>query len=133
MNTVNVVTEGVADLILLKSILPEEIVQRTNFISGNGFYFSQSLASFIIPARQQPVARVVDSDAGSERAAFEREMMLREALHNASPRIPYKVLVVHPAVEIILFESKSLIESLAGDKFTDIQWTVARMNPKQFL
>ncbi|MFN6483830.1 MULTISPECIES: hypothetical protein [unclassified Nostoc] len=133
MTQAYIITEGNQDIIILKRLLPQSIIQEIKFIDGSGQYGARSLASTILVARSIPVALVTDADTEDDSLVSEQLDALNYLLSQASPGIPFKVLLAVPEIEIILLQNRPLIEKLAKRSFTDLEWQLAQSKPKMFL
>lgn len=133
MTQAYILTEGNQDIIILKGLLPQPIIQEIKFVDGSGQYGARSLASTILATRAIPVALVTDADTEDDSLVSEQLDTLNYLLRQASPGIPFKVLLAVPEIEIVLLQNRSLIEKLAERSFTDLEWQLAQSKPKRFL
>ena len=133
MTQAYVITEGNQDIVILKRLLPQPIIQEIKFVDGSGQYGARSLASTILATRSIPVALVTDADTEDNSLVSEQLDALNYLLSQASPGIPFKVLLAVPEIEIILLQNRPLIEKLAERSFTDLEWQLAQSKPKRFL
>ncbi|WP_375472353.1 hypothetical protein [uncultured Nostoc sp.] len=133
MTQAYILTEGNRDIVILKCLLPQPIIQEIKFVDGSGQYGAQSLASTLLATRSIPVALVTDADTEDDSLVSEQLDTLNYLLRQASPGIPFKVLLAVPEIEIILVQNRPLIEKLAERTFTDLEWQLAQSKPKMFL
>ncbi|MEH1854813.1 MAG: hypothetical protein V7L11_24780 [Nostoc sp.] len=133
MTQAYIITEGNKDVVILKRLLSPAIIQDIKFVDGSGQYGARSLASTILATRSIPVALVTDADTEDDSLVSEQIDSLNYLLSQASPGIPFKVLVAVPEIEIILLQNRPLIEKLAERSFTDLEWQLAQSKPKMFL
>ncbi len=133
MKQAYVVTEGKSDVELLKKVLPKSIVKDVEFIAGSGRYSAQSLTRSILAVKQLPTAIVADSDTEDESTIQEQKDFLRESLHQASAGIQFEIFLAVPEIEIVFFQEPTLLEKLAHQNFSNIEWEMAKSHPKEFL
>ncbi len=133
MTQAYILTEGNQDIVILKRLLPQPIIEEIKFVDGSGQYGARSLASTLLATRAIPVALVTDADTEDDSLVSEQLDTLNYLLRQASPGIPFKVLLAVPEIEIVLVQNRPLIEKLAERSFTDLEWQLAESKPKQFL
>lgn len=133
MTQAYILTEGNQDIVILKRLIPQPIIQEIKFVDGSGQYGAQSLASTLLATRSIPVALVTDTDTEDDSLVSEQLDTLNYLLRQASPGIPFKVLLAIPEIEIVLLQNRQLIEKLAERNFTDLEWQLAQSKPKRFL
>lgn len=133
MNKVYLITEGQFDQELLRKLLPEEAIQNTEFIVGNGRYSAQSLARSILAAARMPVALVLDADTIESSAVQEQRDFLEEALGQASAGIPFEIFLAVPELEVLLVESPDFLRNLSSRDYSSDELELARLSPKRFL
>jgi hypothetical protein len=49
------------------------------------------------------------------------------------PNVPFKILFAVPAIEMIFFQDKTLLEKLINHNFTNLEWEFAKYHPKKSL
>jgi hypothetical protein len=128
-----VVTEGQADVEILKRCLPDHIGRSVEFCAGQGKYSAMSLAETILAMKRVPVALVEDADALSEQGVRERENFLRYTLRQAAAGVPFQVFVVVPEIEALFFQDRAFVEHFAGQRLSDREWDAAQRHPKEWL
>ena len=133
MTRAYVVTEGQSDARILKRLLPQAVVEGTEFVVGAGRYSAQSLAATILAVKRRPVALVVDADTEDELAIREQAEFLRELLRQTAAGIPFEVFTAVPEMEAVFFQDKSVVERLIDRKFEDQEWVIAKHQPKRSL
>ena len=133
MTKAYIITEGNQDVVILKRLLSQAIIQEMKFVDGSGQYGARSLASTLLATRSIPVALVTDADTEDDSLVSEQLDALNYLLHQASPGIPFKVLLAVPEIEIVLLQNRRLIEKLAERSFSDLEWQLAQSKPKRFL
>lgn len=133
MTQAYLVTEGKSDLLVLKKLLPKELVKHTVMTAGSGRYAAQALASSILAVKQRPVALVVDADTEDENTIREREGFSRDLLRRSTAGVPFEVFSAVPEIEAVFFHDKSVFEQIVGQKLQDREWAIARHQPKRSL
>ncbi|MEA3341843.1 MAG: DUF4276 family protein [Chloroflexota bacterium] len=134
MKHIYIITEGVTDQEILKTVLPPIVLNGVNFIAGAGRYAVQSLARSILATEQVPVALVVDADTTTDTAIREQLDFLRNSLGQASFGVKFEVFLAIPEMEILLIQDWDFIRQLTGkSKFSAIEIEFAKLHPKKFL
>ncbi len=133
MKKAYVITEEKSGADILGKLLPENVINDTELIPGNGRSPARSLARSILAVRQVPVGLIVDADTNNTLNIREQAALLEECLDLASPGINFDVSLAVPEIEIVLFQDQYFIEKLAGRKFSDTEWRDARLTPKKSL
>jgi len=132
MTQAYIVTEGKSIPEILKRLLPENILRDTKLIGG-GSGSAAPLASSARVAKKLPVAVVVDANTNHQSTIFEHEDFLNYMIRKGPPDIPFEVFMAVPEIEIVFLEDRTFIEKLAYRNFTDLEWKLAKFQPKEFL
>lgn len=129
-----VVTEGVQDTKILTKLLPEELVNHTEFAEGTNRYGVYSLSGTLLAIERLPVAVVMDADTEDAKVVQEQEDFLHELLQRSAtkPESRYQIFIAVPTLEIVFFRDKTLLEQLTDRKLSETEWILARHAPKQF-
>jgi hypothetical protein len=132
-----VVTEGLADSLLITEILKTEFVvseEGVKVIPGGGWAEAwsnaDSLARSLLVARHVPVALLVDADTQNP---VERQQFLEFLFARYAPLERWKVLVAAPELLSFLFLSRDVIRSLTGKEPTETQMIRGEYKPKEIL
>lgn len=133
MKKAYVVTEGETDIQILKRLLPARIANNATFIDGGGTYGAQSLASSLLAKRRIPVALVLDADANDAQIIHEKQDVSSWMLKQAAVNVPFKVLLAIPSIETVFFQDRPFLEAVTQRKFTDLEWKLAKLQPKEAL
>ena len=129
MNTkVYLITEGLSDEVILKKLLPAQVVDNVQFVIGQGRYSAQSLARSILAARRMPVALVLDADTTQPESVQEQYDFLQEALGQAAAGTPFGVFLAKPEIEILLLEVPQITNGVSQRELE-----LAKFHPKKFL
>ncbi|QTA87467.1 hypothetical protein [Desulfonema magnum] len=134
MKKAYLITEGKCEADILRAVLPEEILRRTEFIVGDGRYSAQSLAHSVLAVKQVPTALVLDADTSDSAAVREQLELLKYSLIQASPDTESEVFLAVPEMEILLVQDMDFIMQFTEKKaFSPLEREFARLNPKKFL
>lgn len=136
MRKLNVVTEGPNDEALLRLLLPRaanghsvEIILR----SGRGWSEAESLASSVLAGLREPVVLVVDADTRDERLIEERRRDLSDLLGMHGPESMWRVILMVPEMEALLFRDPSLLRSALGLELDERLLYRAKFEPRTVL
>jgi len=132
MKQAYIVTESQTKVEILKKLLPEYIHRKIEIVARASYSVS-SASHTILATRQVPVVVVVDANTDDESMIYEQEDFLQYPLRQVAGRVPFKVLFAVPAIETICFQDKLLLEQIVNHKFTEIEWELAKYNPKKSL
>ncbi|MDX2039838.1 MAG: hypothetical protein SF097_01255 [Acidobacteriota bacterium] len=126
-----VITEGQTDIDILKRVLPPSLTKEVEFVDGGGWSGAQSSAVTILAKRQIPVALVIDADANDEQTIHEKLDFSRWLLKQAAVQVPFEVFLAIPEVEAVFFQDQPFVEEIANRKFTDLEWRLMKLQPKE--
>ncbi|HEY9804471.1 MAG TPA: hypothetical protein V6D25_29330 [Leptolyngbyaceae cyanobacterium] len=124
-----IVCEGSFDVQLLKTVLPEELLNNVEIVSAGGLSAVKSLARSLIVRRQVPVAIVVDAYSVAPEVVQERLKNIEELVESVSVNIPFKVIAAVPQTEIIFFQDIGLLSRLLGYEPSQDMLTSAAFQP----
>lgn len=134
LNGLYIVTEWDFDKELIEMMLPAKYQNKVEVISGGGLSSALSLTRSILYARHQAnTILVVDADVVDPRDVEEKEDLICEYMHRDKEDERFALLVQRPEIEVAFFEQKSALESLTGKTFTDLEFELAKDNPKRNL
>lgn len=133
MTNIHIVVEGQTDAEIIKKLIPYTLLSQTVLHIGGGRYGAQSLASSIIAKRQEPTALIIDIDSQNRDDIVEKTDFSTSLMRRVASGVPYKVIAAIPTIEIVILQSRSLIERIAHHKFSALEWELAHSNPKTFL
>ncbi len=131
MKTAYVIAEGQTDIEILKRLLPSRITKEVEFVAGGGRYGAQSLAASILAKRRIPVALVIDADANDEQIIREKLDFSRWLLKQAAVNVPFEIFFAVPEIEAVFFQDQSFLEEVTHRKFTDLEWKLVKLQPKE--
>ncbi len=133
MTLAYIITEGNKDIEILNKLLPKTIINDIKFADGQGQYGAFSLASSLLSTRPTPVVLVTDADKEDDSSVSEQLDSLNYLLRQSSRGTRFKVLIAVPEIEVLLLQDRALIQKLAERSFTDLEWLLAKSQPKRFL
>lgn len=134
LNGLYIVTEWDFDKDLVEMVIPEQYQQKVSVLSAGGYSAALSMARSILSARHQArTILVVDADATDERDVAEREDFIRTYMHRISGDDRFAILLQKPEIEAVFFEDKNSLEQLTGKDFSDLEFELAKDNPKRNL
>ncbi len=134
LNGLYIVTEWDFDKELVEMVLPSEYRDRVKVMSAGGYSSALSLARSILSARHQAnTILVVDADFNDPKDVEEREDFIRAYMHRSTTDDRFAILMQRPEIEAVFFEDKGALENLTGRTFTDLEFQLAKDNPKQNL
>ena len=133
MTQTYIITERWSDAAVLKKMLPKPVLHNLIFIDGESPYGAESMANTLLAAKRLPVVLVINAKTNDELMIRERAEELNYLLRQASPGIPFKVLIAIPELEVVFFQERELLEELISKKLTDLEWHFAQHHPKELL
>ncbi|GAB4202734.1 MAG: hypothetical protein Fur006_56540 [Coleofasciculaceae cyanobacterium] len=133
MTQTYIVTECASDAAILSEVLPKRVLHNVKFIDGKSPYGAESMANTLLAAKRLPVVLVINAKTNDELMISERASELNYLLRQASPGIPFKVLIAVPELEVVFFQEREFLEELIGKKLTDLEWQFAQHHPKELL
>lgn len=128
-----VVVEGHTDIKLITGLLPEEIQQHTAVVVAGKRSSLVSVARTLLVTRRKPLAIFADADTVDESSVLSLRRQREELLQAVSGGVPFKVLLVVPEVEALLFAVPEAIERIAGQQLSADNLALAKYNPCQVL
>lgn len=132
MSKAYIVVEGPTDAAILRKILPPESLQQVKFINGEGKYSAVSMARKLLMTEQVPTVLVIDADT-DQKSMIHEQQDLDYLLRQATGGTPFLILMAVPAIESLFFQDRAFLEQLFGKPFTDLEWQLARHQPRQLL
>ena len=125
------VIEGRVDELILRRLLPGDVIQAIEIVVAHGSSSAQSLATTLLGVRRRPLALVIDADTTNPAAVQERIDLLRYLVRQAAGSVPYAVFVAVPEIEVVLLHDRSLFERLVGKQLSDLEWHLGLLSPKE--
>jgi hypothetical protein len=131
---VNVLTEGNFGGMLLAKLIAEEQGRSEVEIKVLGGKSSlYSVARTLLGVRGIPVAVVFDADTPEPDAALERQREAEEVIGDVAGRIPFRVLVAVPVLEVLFFQRPELVRRVFGEAVTEHVMELAELSPRRAL
>lgn len=124
-----VVVEGPSDLTLLTRLLPPEVLQHTAVIVGGGRSNVISVARTLLVTKRKPLAVLVDADTMDEAAVLQQRRDTEELLRAVAGGVPFKVFIVTPSVDGLLFRVPAVLERITGQKLSADILSLSRYAP----
>jgi hypothetical protein len=128
-----IVTEGALDAMLIRAVLPAEILEDVEIVAGDGYSSARSLIRSLLATRRTPTALVVDADSTSEKAVHRRWLEIDEVVGSATAGTPYEIILAVPEIEAVFFQNESVAQTLFGQNFSELELQLARLQPKETL
>jgi hypothetical protein len=127
-----VITVGESDCVLLQNLL-RETGNETRFIAAGGWSSADSLARSVLADGYYDVALVVDADTNDEFLASERKRFLQDSLTQIGSSSKWKVFVVIPDIDVLLFSHKNILEAVVGTTVSETYWLEGKYNTRKVL
>jgi hypothetical protein len=123
------IVEGKFDEALLHQIVPAEFRDGVRFVSERSSSDVVSTARTLLVQRQKPLAIVMAAGSVVPDVIQERRQSMEEVIGIVAGRVPFKVVVAIPALEVIFFHDACLLERLLGEPAPAEMRTLARFDP----
>ncbi len=125
------VAESPANLEIFQTLLPSQLVAGLKFVADrqNPELKTQSVLS----TQRVPVVMVLNANTHDQSMIHERLDLLNYLVRNGSIRIPFKIFMAVPEVEVIFCQHRPLLEELTHQHLTDLEWHFAQRHPKDYL
>lgn len=128
-----IVCEGPFDAELLKTVLPEKLLNDVPVVSAGGISAVKSLARSLVVRRQVPVIVVVDADSVVPELVQERLKDIEEIVESVAINTPIKVVLAVPEMETIFFQDAIFLSRLLGYSPPQNLLDLAVFKPKEAL
>ncbi len=126
-----VVVEGPTDAGLITRLLPVEIQQQAAVVLAGGRANLASVARTLLVTRRKPLAVLVDADTVDQSTAIQARRDIEGLVRAASGGIPFKVIMLVPEMEGLLFRAPEALERITGQPLSADTLALARYNPLQ--
>jgi hypothetical protein len=134
MSRCNVVVEGPADEVLLRAVLQIPVGnEQVAFLVAGGWSAADSLARSLLANRRGDVAVIVDADSVDPNLVEDRKRFLNHSLASIPTPARRLALVFSPEIEVVLFETKSLVDEFVGSPVSDTDFVQGQYEPKKIL
>ncbi|HEY9828702.1 MAG TPA: hypothetical protein V6D19_25050 [Stenomitos sp.] len=132
MSKAYIVVEEPTNATIFRKILPPELLPQVKFIDGEGKYSTVSMARKLLMTEQVPTVLVIDANTDQQSMIHEQQD-LDYLLRQAAGKTPFLILMAVPTLETLFFQDRAFLEQLFEKTFTDLEWQLARHQPKQLL
>lgn len=126
-----VVVEGPTAANLLTRLLPHELQQQTAIVPAGGRTNLTSVARTLLVMKQKPLAVLLDADSVDESAVRQKRLETEELIRAISGGVPFKVFMIVPELEALLFAVPAALERIAGRKLSPDTLALSRYNPRR--
>lgn len=129
-----IITEGITDQLLLKSILSlDEERSDVQIVAAGGWSSADSLARTLLATSDDQVALVVDSDSIDPEQIEYRKRFLNRSLNEAGLPSRWRVILIEPEIDALLFTDKELLEKIVGRSIDPFDFIRGRYEPNKVL
>ena len=128
-----VVVEGPADVKLITCLLPQEIQRQVAVVSASGRSNLTSVARTILVTRRKPLVILRDADNIDQSSTEHLRSETEEFVRAVSVGIPFKVFLIVPEIEALLFTVPAALERLTGQQLSPGDLALAKFRPKQVI
>jgi hypothetical protein len=128
-----VVVEGNTEVLILRAVLPPQLVNEVALVAAGGRSNLTSTARTLLVTRRKPMAVLVDTDSTDESVIRERWQSTHELLREVSGGVRFKVILLVPSVEIVFFQAPGGLKKEFGHEPSSETLLLARTNPKEAL
>jgi hypothetical protein len=127
-----VITESESDAAFVRSLIGRGS-DKMRYIPAGSWSSADSLARSYLTDPKTKVAIVVDADSSDPNQVEERKRFLRRSLGQIADKTRWRVIVIAPEVERLLFDDRHILEELVQDKVSDTDFVEGQYNPKKVL
>ena len=132
LNGLYIVTEGEFNKNLVEMLIPEQYQDKVSVLATNGYSDALSLTRSLLSARHQSnTILVVDANSTNDDNIEERKDFITSYMNRVSGNDRFAILLQKPAIEVAFFEDKTALETLTGKGYTDLEFRLAKDNPKK--
>ena len=103
------------------------------YIAAGGWSSADSLARSYLTDPQTRVVLVVDADTSDPNLVEDRKRFLRHSLGQIAQNTRWRVVVIAPETERLLFDNRSILEDLVQHKVTDTEFVEGQYSPNRVL
>ena len=128
-----VVVEGLSDAKLITSLIPQQIQQQTTVVPAGGRNNLTSAARTLLVTRRKPLAVLVDADTVDESSVLDLRRETEEWIRAVSGGVPFKVFMMVPEIEALLFRVPVAIERITGQPLSADNMALSRYKPHQVI
>lgn len=128
-----IIAEFQSDVDIIGQLLPSELVEHTKLIAAKNQYEAHSLAMSIRLDTKKPLVLIVNTRTEDKDLIEEKFSSTNFLVRPPCPEVPYKIFMAVPEMEIILLQSRNLIERTTKRSFTNLEWEFTFSQPKRLL
>jgi hypothetical protein len=128
-----VIVKGQTDVEILKALLPHEIVDSISTVTAGERSNLTSVARTLLVTQHKPVAILVKAESQDETLIQQQRQTTEDLVKAVSGKVPVKVILLVPEIEIVFFQAPRVIERVFGPALPDELVILARDNPKAAL
>lgn len=133
MNKFVIVTEGNHDVAILKAILNLNENDNVEFFPAGGWSSADSYARSVLIHGDKKVALVLDADTTDPIMVQDKKKFLNRSLGDIASSAKWKVFMPEPAIEVLLFRDRRVIETLLRHSISEVDFVRASFAPKAVL
>ncbi len=126
-----IITEGAFDCKLLTMVLPMDLLINTRIRNAGGYSSALSLARTFLEEdfeKEKFVFLVVDADTTDQLKIKEKQAFINNYIGNFEN---FSLTVFEPQIEVLLFESKALIEKVSNRSISNYDVSLGKYNPSE--
>jgi hypothetical protein len=124
-----VVVEGPTDVNLIRRLLSQEIQHQTAIVPAGGRTNLTSAARTLLVSKRKPLAVLVDADTVDESSVLQLRREMEELIRAISAGVPFKVFVIVPEIEALLFRIPAALERITGHKVSPGDMALSMYKP----
>lgn len=128
-----VVIEGATDARLIAKLLPDDLLQETEIVAASELSSLTSKARTLLAIHRKPVVAIRDADTVNQSAADQLYDDMNSLIRAVSAGLPYRVIVMVPETEVLLFEVPDAIERATGQQLSSEDRVQARFAPAEVI
>lgn len=128
-----IVTEVAFDEHLLRSLIPEDLLNDVGLFAAGGTSAVKSFARSVVVRRQIPTVIVADADSMIPELIEYRRRDIQEIVEILAIDIPVEVILAEPEMECILFYDRSFLTRVFGCDLSEEKIELAKLQPKKAL
>lgn len=128
-----IVVEGLTDLNIVLSLLPQEIQQQTVVVPAGGRANLTSVARTLLVTKRKPLAVLADADTVDESSVLALRRETEELLRAVSGGVPFKVFMMVPEIEALLFRVSTAVQRITGQPLSADNMALSRYKPQQVI
>jgi hypothetical protein len=133
MTKTSIVVEGQTDVLLLRKVLLERELAELRFFATEGRISLSTVARNIIVEEGFPVFVIMDANTLDERSAEEARLDTLATIRYVAGTIPIDAYAFVPEMEVVCFQSPSVLERALGRRIADIDVQKGLSEPRRTL